>query len=155
MTAGDIIAAVDALEPNQYDTDAKLRWLSILDGKIRDQVIFTHEPFGHHHRRMHWRDPLSADNYKPMDCPVDEEEGDKCIIKPPYDDPGDELIVKDPYGSDIYCHYLQAMIALENAESSKYNQQITVFNSAYREWTDMYNRTHMPVQARDGNRFRF
>lgn len=75
--------------------------------------------------------------------------------KPPYTGPTDELIVKDPYGSEIYQHWLQAKIAEENAEIVKYNQQKMLFDAAYKEWTDYYNRTHMPKGARGGNRFRF
>ena len=34
MTAGELIAAVDELRPNQYDTEQKLLWLRELDGKL-------------------------------------------------------------------------------------------------------------------------
>ena len=34
MTAGELIAAVDALRPNHYESARKLRWLAELDGKL-------------------------------------------------------------------------------------------------------------------------
>ena len=34
MTAGELIAAVDALRPNQYESEQKLRWLRELDEKL-------------------------------------------------------------------------------------------------------------------------
>lgn len=34
MSAGELIAAVDALRPNHYDSAQKLRWLAELDGKL-------------------------------------------------------------------------------------------------------------------------
>lgn len=43
MTAGEIIARTDELEPNQYETEQKMRWLSALDGQIFEEVIKTHE----------------------------------------------------------------------------------------------------------------
>ena len=34
MTAGEVLAAVDGLRPNQYDAERKLRWLRRLDGQL-------------------------------------------------------------------------------------------------------------------------
>ena len=39
MKAMDIIDRLDGLEPNQYSPEQKLRWLSILDGKIYEEVL--------------------------------------------------------------------------------------------------------------------
>lgn len=43
MTAGEAITQVDALEPNQYSTDEKMRWLNELDEQIFLEIIKTHE----------------------------------------------------------------------------------------------------------------
>lgn len=43
MTAGEAIAAADALRPNQYATEQKLHWLRLLDGQIRLELLGTHE----------------------------------------------------------------------------------------------------------------
>ena len=170
MTCGDIIAKVDVLEPNQYDTTQKLDWLSILDGKIKIAVILTHEPVPPVPPHLSWPDPLSRDWRHwpqstceprpiypiPMPQPQEEEEdGEKEEPKPPYHSAEDELIVPDPYGSQIYVHWLQAMIASENAEIAKYNQQMVLYNNAYQEWADFYNRTHMPARPHGSNRYRF
>ncbi len=48
MTIGDVINHVDDLEPNQYSTEQKMRWLTNLDGQIFEEVIKTH------------RDPIRA-----------------------------------------------------------------------------------------------
>lgn len=164
MTCGDIISKVDALEPNQYDTTQKLEWLSTLDGKIIDQVILTHEPDRPQPPHVSWPDPLVA-GYKvwenvpiaaaPPTPPENPDNEERPEPKPPYHSPNDELLVKDPYGSEIYQHWLQAKIASENAEAVKYNQQKMQFDAAYKEWTDYYNRTHMPLRPRGGNRFHF
>ncbi len=164
MTCGDIISKVDALEPNQYDTTQKLEWLSTLDGKIIDQVILTHEPDRPQPPHVSWPDPLVV-GYKvhenvpiaaaPPPPPEDAGTDEMPECKPPYHSANDELLIKDPYGSEIYQHWLQAKIAEENSEIVKYNQQKMLFDAAYKEWTDMYNRTHKPLGARGGNRFRF
>ena len=39
MTAGELIAAVDALRPNQYTAAQKLGWLRLLDGKLANELF--------------------------------------------------------------------------------------------------------------------
>ena len=43
MRAGELIAAVDALRPNQYSTGQKLRWLALLDQKLEREVLSVYE----------------------------------------------------------------------------------------------------------------
>jgi len=43
MTVNEAITMVDYLEPNQYTSEQKLKWLDQLDGKIFDELILTHE----------------------------------------------------------------------------------------------------------------
>ncbi len=42
MTAGELIAQVDTLRPNQYSAAQKLQWLQRLDGQIRLELEETH-----------------------------------------------------------------------------------------------------------------
>ena len=165
MTSGEIIVMVDELEPNQYSTTNKLQWLSELDGKIINDVISTHLPPPAHHLLPHWPDPLARDRRPWMPAPGEpicakppepnEEPEEKEERKPPYHSGDDILVIMDPYGSSVYSHYLQAKIASENSEIGKYNQQMVLFNSAYQEFCDYYNRTYMPTGPRGGNRIRF
>ena len=55
-----------------------------------------------------------------------------------------ELIVTDGY-CDVYRFYLEAQIALSNAELDRYNAAVEAFNAAYSTYQDWYNRTHMPL----------
>ena len=48
----------------------------------------------------------------------------------------EELLAPMPYAESIYCRYLQAMIAAENCESAKYNQQIVLYNGAFQQYRD-------------------
>ena len=43
MQIDEIIARVDSLEPNQYEKETKLSWISQLDGKIFAEIILTHD----------------------------------------------------------------------------------------------------------------
>lgn len=42
MTAGEAIAAADALRPNHYGAQQKLDWLCRLDGQIALELLNTH-----------------------------------------------------------------------------------------------------------------
>jgi len=61
----------------------------------------------------------------------------------------------NPYEDDLYSYWLQAMIALQNAEIAKYNQQISMFNTTYDQFESLVNRTYFPKQPCGGNRFHF
>ena len=124
MQIDEIIARVDSLEPNQYDKETKLSWISQLDGKIFAEIILTHDDTG---RTMYL----------------------------PYESGDEEPIAGPPYGEDMYCYYLEAMIAQHNMETSKYNQKMLAYNNAYTEFANWYNRTHRPCTAKGGNRFKF
>ena len=66
---------------------------------------------------------------------------------------GEQL--ENPYHDEMYTYWLQAKIALQNAEIAKYNQQITMFNSEYSEFGSWVNRKYFPKQPCGGNRFHF
>lgn len=225
MTCGDIIAKVDALEPNQYGTTQKLEWLSILDGQVINEQIVTHEFPPGCREAMHWPDPFGRDGrpcrrepfppqsgmpgpgiwenrpicapppppefpcacgekkrkavisessewteedeenyirYGDGTCEIpdgdeEEEDGDKMPPppKPPYTSESDELLIRDPYGSEIYQHWLQAKIASENAEITKYNQQMLQYNAAYSIYANWINSNFLPRRPRGGSRFHY
>lgn len=114
MTISDAITMVDALRPNQYPQDMKIRWLSRLDGMIWQEVIRTHEG-----------GTETFDGYSSADLE------------------SKEMLVGSPYDEDVYNNYLQAMIGRENGEAGKYSQSITLFNAAFSRWRNWYNRAHM------------
>ena len=80
MTISDAITMVDALRPNQYSQDIKIRWLSRLDGMIWREVIRTHEG---------GTETFDGYDSSSMDST--------------------ELLVGSPYDEDVYNNYLQAM----------------------------------------------
>lgn len=121
MKALDAIRRVDILEPNQYGVDQKLRWLSLLDGQIYEELISAYDP----------------EKEKPGEYVTGEE----------------ELLAPMPYAEGIYCRYLQAMIAAENFESAKYNQQIVLYNGAFQQYRDWICRSGR--HRNRGREFRF
>ena len=116
MTIIEAINLIDNLKPNSYTQPNKIRWLSNLDWTVKTEIIDTHE-------------------------------GAESITFGGYDDDVDltkELLVPKPY-DDMYLKWLEAQIDYANGEYGKYNNSMTMFNTAYSAYANHYNRTHMPL----------
>lgn len=116
MTIEKAIDIIDNLKPNQFTDEEKLRWLSILDGRIKTEIIDTH-----------------ADASEEE---IDTEYNDNTPIVT-------ELLVPYPY-DDIYIKWLEAQIDYANGEIAKYNNSFYTFNDAYSAYDNYYNSKHMP-----------
>lgn len=124
MTIDQAIGLCDALQPNQYPRELKCAWLETLDGRLFRELLGTH-----------------ADCPQPPVFPYD-----------PDTDGERELLVPAPYDQDVYCHFLQSRIHRENGETARYNQAVTLYNSAFRAYAQDYHRTHLPLQQGGGFR---
>lgn len=116
MTIIGAISLIDALKPNGYTQIDKIGWLSTLDGMIKNEIIDTHE-------------------------------GGESITFNGYDDTTSidtVLLVPAPY-DDIYVRWLEAQIDYANGEYNKYNNSITLYNSAYSGFEKYYHRTNKPI----------
>lgn len=114
MTVIEAINQVDALKVNTYSQDNKIEWLSRVDGMIKRLIIDTHE------------------------------DGEGFDFKEyTTDDLNKELIAPHPY-DELYLRWLEAQIDYTNAEYGKYNNSITTFNTAFENFSNYYNRQHMP-----------
>lgn len=116
MTIEQAIAKIDTLKPNTYTEMDKLEWLNELDGRIKAEIVDTHED----------ADEVSYFGYN--------EDTDLEMTT---------LIVPSPY-DDIYIKWLESKIDYANAEYAKYNNTSTAFNNAYQAFERYYNRQHMP-----------
>lgn len=114
MTIDEVIAQVDAVKPNTYSREEKIRWLSKVDGVIKKEIIDTHE--GGEQVLF-----VGYDENTPLDT---------------------ELIAKAPH-DDLYRFWLEAQIDYANSEMGKYNNSITTFNTAYGAYARHYNRNHL------------
>ena len=118
MNIQEVLDMADQLKPNMMSRQVKIAFLQELDQKIYIEILLTH-------------------------AHTEEEE-----VMPEYDtdtDGGTELLVPDPYGM-IYVYWLMARIDHLNQEMDKYNSDRALFENAYNEMHDWWNRTKMPVQ---------
>ena len=115
MTINDAITEIDTIKPNQYPDELKVRWLSVLEGKIIDEIILTHQ----------LAEVVEFNGYS-------------------IDDMETELIVPDTY-ADVYIYYLMAMIDATNNEGIRYQSSMQMFNNAWLDFANYYNRNNMPI----------
>ena len=122
MTIIEAIEQVDLLKPNNYTQEDKIAWLSMLDGVIKTEIIDTHEG----------AEDVAFNGYG-----VDISRDTVLLAPAPYD--------------DVYVKWLEAQIDYANGELAKFNNSITMYNTAYAAFERYYNRTHMPL----GTGFRY
>lgn len=116
MTIIEMITDVDALKPNGYEQIYKIQWLSQLDGRVKQDIIDTHEGGeGVMFSGYDAETPLST-----------------------------ELLIPHPY-DEVYRYWLEAQIDYANGEYPKYNNSMSMFNEAYSAYERYYHRNHLPV----------
>lgn len=115
MTIIEAINRIDNVKPNSYTQQDKVKWLSILDGIIKKEIIDTHEG----------AENVVFNGYE-AETPV----GTVLLVPAPYD--------------DVYVKWLEAQIDYANGETAKYNNSMVMYNAAYSAFERYYNRTHMP-----------
>lgn len=116
MTIMGAINHIDAVKPNGYSQDEKLRWLSVLDGIVKREIIDTHVG----------GEDVEFNGYNENTAQTTE-----MLVPYPYD--------------DIYIRWLEAQIDYASGEYGKYNNSVSLFNSTYDSYAKHYNRTHMPL----------
>lgn len=116
MTINEAITYVDNIKPNTFALAEKIRWLSNLDGIFKHEVIDTHEG----------GEEVFFEGYT-EDTPLDT-----------------ELIAPHPY-DEVYLRHLEAQIDYHNGENRRFNNSIALYNAAFLNFKNWYNRTHKPI----------
>lgn len=119
MTLNEAISRIDNIKPNGYTLIEKIKWISTLDGIIKEEIIDTHEG----------AEEVTFNGY---------DENSSLTTT---------LLVPAPY-DDIYLRWLEAQIDYANNEYGKYNNSITLYNTAYATFERYYNRKHMPIEKK-------
>ena len=115
MTIIQAINYLDYIRPNSCPQELKISWLSMLDGKIKSEIIDTHEG----------GENILFDGY----------DKDTDISSP--------LLVQAPYDM-IYVKFLEAQIDEYEGEAARYACSYATFNHLFSCFERYYNKTHMP-----------
>lgn len=62
-----------------------------------------------------------------------------------YEDIGSKLLVPLPFATELYGFYLQSCMDRENGETGRYNQSAALFNAAFEDYKNHFNRHNMPI----------
>ena len=116
MTIEKVLQTMKELLPSAISDEMLIRWLSALDGKIKIEIIDTHE--GGENVVFHGYDEVI--------------------------DRSTELLVSAPY-DEMYRHWLTAQVHYANEEIERYNAAAELFNRDYDAYEAWYNRTHRPI----------
>ena len=118
MTIQQVISKVDELRPNQYTNEMKVKWLTQIDGLVWEVIVKTHE------RPEGLREEFTGYDEERMT---------------------EELLAPDVWAA-VYEWWLYAQMDLANMELQKYENDMAMYNTAWRELEAWWNRTYMPVQ---------
>lgn len=120
MTLIEAITRIDSLKHNTYDKATKIRWLSTLDGLVKQQIFDTHAG-----------ESTEFSGYG-VDTP-----------------PDTVLLVPAPY-DELYLWWLAAQMDYHNGEFTRYNNSIQLFNTGYSVFAEVFTREHKPLSVRPG-----
>ena len=116
MTIQEAITQVDTGLNNTYTQKEKIGWLSLLDQRVKLQIIDTHE---------------GAENVIFNGYDESTDKGTKLLVPAPFD--------------EIYLRWLESQIHYRNQEEDRCNNATDAFNVLWAEFRNYYNRQHMPL----------
>lgn len=117
ITIGEVLSLVDSIKPNTRTAEEKILWLNNIDRMVYEEIIKAHEGF----------ENVEFDGYD-ENTPQTQ-----------------TLLIPKHYGADIYRFFIETQIDLANAEYSKYNTSMQLFQMAYNNYAQAYTREHMPL----------
>ena len=117
MTLREAISKFDRESKNNITDDIKIEWISLLDSTIYNDIILTHEI----------NTPISFNGYT-----TDTDDNTVLLIPEPF--------------SDIYLRFLTIKKDLYLSDISRYNNDVVLYSTAYRDFENYYNRNNMPIK---------
>ena len=117
MTIQQALDQADQMKPNMMARELKIWFLQEIDQQIYKEILLKHA-----------------------------HEAEQEVM-PAYDedsDPGTVLLAPEPY-SKVYKYWLMTKIDEQNLEWDKYNNDRAMYENAYNELHDWWNRTYMPI----------
>lgn len=115
MTIAEALARIDSMKPNSFTDEDKIYWLSTLDGKIKKEIIDTHED----------GEDITFNGYT-----ADTSRSTNLIAEAPYD--------------ELYIYYLAFEMDYFTGEFDKANNSGAMYKETLNDYIRYYNRMHMP-----------
>lgn len=119
MTVGDAIRFVDTIKPNAFPDEAKILWLSQLEGKLAGDVFLMA--------------PAEIRKFDYSQLAKTKAKAKVLLVDPPHD--------------NLYTEWLKAQIDHENGEYSKYQNTMQMFNERYNEFVAWFAGIYRPADS--------
>ena len=138
MTPEKAIQLADKMKPNMMSEDVKYQFLNEIEGKVFYEIIMTHEN-DENAECPHYDPPAEAEDEEETESEEETEETEETEDEPA------EMLAQAPYDM-LYVYWLMAQIDHLNMEMDKYNNDRGLFENAWGNFADYWNRTKMPIQ---------
>lgn len=123
MKVAGMIEQYNMERPNSVEDSVKRDFLCKCEASIIENVILLYEPSIGERTEEEWQEYLDGFGYDT------------------------EMILSEPF-DDIYIHYLDQRIALNNNDTKRYNIATRLFDNMFLAFKQKYNREHFPKQTR-------
>lgn len=172
MTINEAISRVDELKHNTYPVGEKIKWLSAVDSMVKRLIIDTHkgadkataiaeyifyrkqerETAVNEYMLRHEVTRAEAESAVP-EVKISYQEAEEWVLQNRNDvmfqgyteDTSGETMLLAPEPFDqMYLRWMEAQVDYHNAEYSKYNNAIALFNTEFQAYADHYHRKHKP-----------
>ena len=132
-TVAEIIGQYNNERPNQVGDDLKVLWLRKCEQAIINEIFVSHE----HDLEAESKISLSVvgSTLKIENAGTFEQHIDSF-------DMDTHLLVPEPY-DDLYLHFIDQRIALNNNDKTRYNTAATQYNNALLTFQQYFNRTYI------------
>lgn len=123
MKVAGMIEQYNMERPNSVEDSVKRDFLRKCEANIIENVILLYEPAIGERTEEEWQDYLDEFGYDT------------------------DMILSEPF-DDLYIHYLDQRIALNNNDTKRYNIATRLFDNMFLAFKQKYNREHFPKQTR-------
>ena len=175
MTINEAIDRTDELKHNTYKVSEKIKWLSTVDSMIKRLIINTHEGADKaaaiadyiaqskqareeavREYMLRYEVTREVAEIAVPEVKISYQEAEEWVLQNRNDvmfqgyteeTPGDTvLLVPEPF-DQMYLRWMEAQIDYHNAEYSRYNNSISLFNTDFQAYQSYYHRMHKPKGA--------
>lgn len=131
-TVAEIISQYNAERPNQVEDAQKVLWLRKCERMIINEILVSHEHDLEEETRVDLK--VVGSHLVITGAGSFEQHIDSFDMDTP-------LLVPEPY-DDLYLHYLDQRIALNNNDKTRYNTAAAQYNNALLTYQQYVNRTY-------------
>ena len=143
MTPEKAIQMADEMKPNMMSQEVKYQFLNEIEGKVFNEIIMTHE-HDEDAECPHYDPPADEEAEEERENESEELTEEETEEEETGEEEPTEMLAPAPYDM-LYVYWLMCQIDHLNQEMDKYNNDRGLFENAWGNFADYWNRTKMPI----------